>query len=108
MSAGGTFAAPGKHGYSIYPFRDGLAQFDISPVSAGHNSSHHLGYRLTAFGIPRNSSWVWIGPDAVGDHGGAADLHRSPQAAASVARRYYDRVMSGGSIYRVNPKRCAR
>lgn len=107
-TAGGIGAAPGKHGYTLYPFRDGHATFHISPVSSKRNVNHHLGYVLTAFGIPRQSSWVWIGPDSVGDHGAAADLHRSPQAAASAARKYYDRVMSGGSIYRANPKRSAR
>lgn len=54
MSAGGTCAAPDKHGYSARAEDLGLV-YHVSPVSS--RTGRHLGYQLTRFG--GGKSWRW-------------------------------------------------
>jgi hypothetical protein len=72
MFAGGTAAAPGKHGYDL---RAGGQTYTIQPISSQHG--RHLGYRLTAYpGIPARG------------HQQIGGLHRSPQSAVKAAREW--------------------
>jgi hypothetical protein len=76
--AGGTAAAEGKHSYDFYVPE---GQYTISPISSRHG--RHIGYSLklaAQFKQPR------------GSHGGLwhdLGMHRSPQAAASAAKKHY-------------------
>jgi hypothetical protein len=77
MFAGGTAAAPGKHGYSLH-LPEG--EYHVSPVSSQHG--RHRGYSLmfAARQQPR------------GSHGGLwhdLGMHRSPAKAAVAARKHY-------------------
>lgn len=76
QSAGGTFAAEDKHGYSFSVTTGprvgnwgGFIRYDISPVS--HSNGRHRGYSLSAYD---NGRYVNLG------------MHRSPQAAVTAAR----------------------
>lgn len=89
--AGGTFAAPGKHSYDFYtgPIREGGRQYSISPYTTDHG--HHAGYRLFVF--PGGSDSL-RGHTGIARDGGEVSTHsiecrhRSPQAAASAARKH--------------------
>jgi hypothetical protein len=70
--AGGTAAAPGKHGYDL---RAGGQTYTIQPISSQYG--RHLGYRLTAYpGVPAHG------------HQQIGGLHRSPQLAVKAAREW--------------------
>lgn len=76
-SAGGTAAAPGKHGYSL---RLPEGEYHVSPISS--QRGRHRGYSLmfAARQQPR------------GSHGGLwhnLGMHRSPAQAAVAARKHY-------------------
>ena len=81
MSAGGTGAAPGKHGYS---YRAGIkGEYHIWPISTKYG--RHAGYKL---------DYAATGGQPRGSHGGLwHDLgtFRSPAAAAKAAREHYAR-----------------
>jgi hypothetical protein len=85
-NAGGTGAAEGKYGHGIT--RDGV-QWSIQPVS--RQWGRHIGYTLWAFGLPKESGYVWF--DTKGEKNYVAHgLHRSPQSAAKIAREVHQRV----------------
>ena len=80
MYAGGTSAAPGKHSYDLRVSPGNLAggrrQYVVSPIS--YSNGRHRGYLLQVAGSPEYSGlWKDLG------------MHRSPQQAASAARRHY-------------------
>lgn len=80
MSAGGTGAAPGKHGYSYRPDK---GEYHISPFTTKHG--RHAGYAL---------QYAATGGQPHGSHGGLwHDLgkHSSPASAAKAAREHYAR-----------------
>lgn len=97
--AGGTSAAPGRRAYDFYPTEGKTASFSIQPVSYHRDANQHMGYKLTAFGIPPHSGHVAIAPDGFGDHNPTANLHRSPLMAVYAARKFYDRVTVGGKVW---------
>jgi hypothetical protein len=80
MTAGGTSAAPGKHGYSYRPDK---GEYHIWPYTTklGRHAGYSLKYAATG-GQPR------------GSHGGLwHDLgtHTTPASAAKAAREHYER-----------------
>lgn len=81
MYAGGTSAAPGKHSYD---YRSGDVKFSISPISSQFGK--HLGYSLTAWGLPGEIGHRWISPDGKLT-GFPAALFRSPHNAAKIANQ---------------------
>jgi len=80
MYAGGTSAAPGKHSYDLYIAPGNLAggqrQYSIHPISSQYG--RHKGYHLSVAGSPEYS----------GLHHDLG-MFRSPQSAASAARKHY-------------------
>jgi hypothetical protein len=77
MFAGGTAAAPGKHGYSLH-LPEG--EYHVSPVSSQHG--RHRGYSLMF--AARQQPW--------GSHSGLwhdLGMHRSPAKAAVAARKHF-------------------
>jgi len=75
--AGGTFAAPDKHGYSA---RTNLGTYDIQPVS--FSSGKHRGYRLHFIndkGKLAGGLYQEIG------------MFRSPNAAKSASIKHYNK-----------------
>lgn len=84
--AGGTSAAPEKHGY--YDIRGPFGLFTIDPISTQYG--RHRGYKLSF----ANEKGLIL----EGIHGGLwhdLGMYRSPQLAATAARKFYETYLSG-------------
>lgn len=81
--AGGTAAAEGKYSYDI---RKNGVQWSIQPVS--YQNGRHMGYTLWAFGLPKESGYVWFDRTGAKNYVGRG-LFNSPQSAAKVAREQH-------------------
>jgi hypothetical protein len=78
MTAGGTGATEGKHGYTFYPPE---GSYHVSPVSSkfGRHIGYHLQFAAT-HGRPKGTHgrlWHDLG------------MHRSPQLAIKAAKEHY-------------------
>ena len=103
MAGGGTGASEGKHSYDLY-IGKGL-QFMISPFTT--RSGRHAGYvlrvttRYREIDCPQVSSGLWhaINPDGSEGNLLAEHTYRSPQAAQTAAKKFFERYCGsvGGS-----------
>ena len=85
MYAGGTSAAQGKHSYQFDYMN---VTYNIDPISSQYG--RHLGYSLTASGAHgERGLWATITPEGrAAPFNGHAPAYRSPQAAATAARKH--------------------
>ena len=83
MSAGGTFAAAGKHGYSIFP---SVGNYYISPVSwpNGRHRGYLVQFANTQGKLPGPLLWRTLGTVS------------SPNQGVILAQSHYDKNFGGG------------